>query len=426
MPYNTTVSGLDLSSGVGDVRVTAGYVYTVVTGPHPGEQRQDEVNLDIPALSFASATPVPFGYAGSLAPTPSPAWFVALWVQEIARIPNQDGYLFRSGEFTTEPPADPLEIILAPEQLIGNAELLQAVGTLPIVSGSTTISTLDLVVAGADIGFTASGTDTQIPGVTFTYTATLRLLANGSVIQLDQPFEVRLLNPNLSFTAGVGTGFGTALLNLFAGLIASSIGPRVASTVQGQLNAGVLSSVATQLNRGVPSTMPAGVVLSVRAVRGTTRTTGTTTEPVIGVRAALGAFGGVLDKFPALATNSRCFIATAATGPDSPEVATLRAYRDQRLRNHRAGRAFVAGYERISPPLADVIAGSPFLRARVRSLVVRPAAGCADRRLRADSPVTAGAVTYGAWRRHVGSVTGFSRRGPSGCARAATRGRPAT
>ena len=426
MPYTTTVSGLDLSSGVGDVRVTAGYVYTVVTGPHPGEQRQDEVNLDIPALSFASATPVPFGYAGSLAPTPSPAWFVALWVQEIARIPNQDGYLFRSGEFTTEPPADPLEIILAPEQLIGNAELLQAVGTLPMVSGSTTISTLDLVVAGADIAFTASGTDTQIPGVTFTYTATLRLLANGSVIQLDQPFEVRLLNPNLSFTAGVGTGFGTALLNLFAGLIANSIGPRITSTVQGQLNAGVLTSVATQLNRGVPSTMPAGVVLSVRAVRGTTRTTGTTTEPVIGVRAA---------RAPSAESS--------ASSPPWPRAAGASSRRPRpgrsRLRSRRCAPTATSGCGTTGPggpaspatsgcphrsptrlPVAVPPGASPVPRHPTGRAVRRPATGADPRRAGRGRNVRRVASARCGW------VTGLSRRGPSGCARAATRVRPAT
>lgn len=61
MPYSTSISGLDISGGLADVRVTAGYTFSVVTGPHPGEQRQDEVNLDIPSNSFSSTTPI--GYA---------------------------------------------------------------------------------------------------------------------------------------------------------------------------------------------------------------------------------------------------------------------------------------------------------------------------------------------------------------------------
>ena len=75
MPYSTTISGLDLSGGVADVRVTAGYAYRVV-GPQPGEQKQDVVNLDIPAPRFASYQPVPFSSAGNLAPQLSPTFFI--------------------------------------------------------------------------------------------------------------------------------------------------------------------------------------------------------------------------------------------------------------------------------------------------------------------------------------------------------------
>ena len=33
MPYSTTITALDLSGGVPDVRVTAGYTWTEVGGP---------------------------------------------------------------------------------------------------------------------------------------------------------------------------------------------------------------------------------------------------------------------------------------------------------------------------------------------------------------------------------------------------------
>jgi hypothetical protein len=151
----------------------------------------------------------------------------------------------------------------------------------------------------------------------------------------------------------------------------------VTATVKGLLNSGILTQVATRLNRGVPAAMPAGVVLSIRAVRATTRTTSTgATEAVIGVRGALGAFGGVTNKFPALSTGggSTCFIATAAVGPDAPEVAVLRAWRDGWLRPRTGGAAVIAAYERLSPPVARRIADSPTRRALVRTLVVSPAA----------------------------------------------------
>ena len=97
MPYSVDISGLDFSSGVGDIRVTAGYTFTELGGPHGSvERRQDEVTLDITPVQFQPG-PATFGYAGDLAPQPSPAWFIALWIQEVARIANDDGWLFRSG-----------------------------------------------------------------------------------------------------------------------------------------------------------------------------------------------------------------------------------------------------------------------------------------------------------------------------------------
>ena len=384
MPYSTTVTLLDFSPGVADIRVTAGYTWTELGGPHgPVERRQDEVMMDFTVLQVEPG-PATFSYAGSLAPTPQVDWFVALWIQEVARIANGDGWLFRSGRFTTEPPTDPIELILAPEQLIGAAELATAIGTLPTTSGSTTIATVTPAVSGADIAITATGTDTRLPaGDTFTYTATMVLIPNDSLEQLDAPFDIRLDNPSLTFTAGTGQGLVTALLNAVAGIIESNIAPQITSTIRSKLNSGVLMDVATRLNKGVPSAMPAGVVLSVRGVRPTTRpAAGGGTEAVIGVRGALGAFGGVSNKFPALSTGSGggiCFIATAAAGPDAPEVAALRAWRDGWLRHRPGGGRAIALYERVSPPLARRIERSPAARAAVRRLVVGPAARLARR-----------------------------------------------
>ena len=65
-----------------------------------------------------------------------------------------------------------------------------------------------------------------------------------------------------------------------------------------------------------------------------------------------------------------CFIATAAYGSYlHPRVQTLRDFRDTRLLTNAPGRAFVALYYRLSPPVAAVIAQHTSLRLLVRILL---------------------------------------------------------
>ncbi|MFZ5863416.1 MAG: S8 family serine peptidase [Nitrospirota bacterium] len=62
-----------------------------------------------------------------------------------------------------------------------------------------------------------------------------------------------------------------------------------------------------------------------------------------------------------------CFIATAAYGSAwHPHVASLRTFRDHRLRPFAVGRAAISIYETISPPIAAFIAPRPLLRAVTR------------------------------------------------------------
>ena len=71
--------------------------------------------------------------------------------------------------------------------------------------------------------------------------------------------------------------------------------------------------------------------------------------------------------------HSKCFIATAVHGENSVEVATLRRFRDDVLRTSSFGRAFIASYERLSPPLAAAIAERPALQNIARRVIVTPA-----------------------------------------------------
>ncbi|MFZ3208658.1 MAG: MXAN_6640 family putative metalloprotease [Geobacteraceae bacterium] len=76
--------------------------------------------------------------------------------------------------------------------------------------------------------------------------------------------------------------------------------------------------------------------------------------PTSNDKAATGSGGG-------------CFIATAAYGSYlHPKVMVLRAFRDNYLMTNVPGRAFVALYYRLSPPLADFIARREWLRTGCR------------------------------------------------------------
>jgi hypothetical protein len=68
-----------------------------------------------------------------------------------------------------------------------------------------------------------------------------------------------------------------------------------------------------------------------------------------------------------------CFIATAAYGtPTAEQIDVLREFRDVVLLKSKMGSQFVALYYRLSPPVADFIAGNEVVRTLVRELLVDP------------------------------------------------------
>jgi hypothetical protein len=64
-----------------------------------------------------------------------------------------------------------------------------------------------------------------------------------------------------------------------------------------------------------------------------------------------------------------CFLATAAFGEGAPELVAFRAFRDEVLRRHGLGRAFIRGYYRHGPGLADWVVRHPRVRTGVRGVL---------------------------------------------------------
>jgi len=68
-----------------------------------------------------------------------------------------------------------------------------------------------------------------------------------------------------------------------------------------------------------------------------------------------------------------CFVATAAYGTSmSEEIDILRQFRDKLLLGNPVGRAFVATYYKLSPPIAKSISEHQVLRTVVRECCVNP------------------------------------------------------
>ncbi|MDY7228785.1 CFI-box-CTERM domain-containing protein [Hyalangium rubrum] len=61
-----------------------------------------------------------------------------------------------------------------------------------------------------------------------------------------------------------------------------------------------------------------------------------------------------------------CFLATAAFGEGAPELVAFRAFRDDVLRHHGLGRAFIRGYYRHGPGVAEWVVRHPRVRTGVR------------------------------------------------------------
>jgi hypothetical protein len=86
-----------------------------------------------------------------------------------------------------------------------------------------------------------------------------------------------------------------------------------------------------------------------------------------------GIFGFGGDKDKVGKEKSGCFIATAVYGGENtPEVEALRRFRDDFLARTYAGRAFIAIYYSVSPPIARLIKTSELSKKLVKAILSKP------------------------------------------------------
>jgi hypothetical protein len=366
MSYSNSAILLDLEGGslTSDATARLWMVWKVIGfGSGIGDQQSEEESMD-GTIKHDDSTPMPINFNKN-ADFSYASRSVGLSIQEKALVGNNIGWLFRSSGFSMSLPTQPIEIVIG-KQVITSSEFTSMLPATPFTADANTIITaFTASLAQGGIHFTATGT-TKKTGVIvgFTYSGMMVLSPSADIQNADiEALTVLVSNPSITFTSGPGvlSAVEAELMNLLNVFIMKDNGPQICATIGRRINSGLIAAAGRQLAGG---TLPAGIILSIRSI--------SVTSANINAEAALGAFGGVFSKLPQTSTPSKCFIATATFGNGSPEVQTLRTFRDVFLLTNRVGSKFVRLYEFISPGIAHRISKQPFLKWMVRICIVKP------------------------------------------------------
>jgi hypothetical protein len=267
--YNNKYTIISLPGAFPEQCVRLWNAWTEVGGPTSVE-REDERDL---IVQPDSSGPLERSFVSNVDLTIAvPPHSVALSIQDNLLVGANEGWIFRSGRFTPELPSEPIECILPNPVAITQIELDQMLPAMPFVipndtdsTKSTIITFITAIITGNSINLDVRGTDSMnLPsGETFRYTATMNIFPNSSLTQINEPLDIALLSPGISFS---GLGF-PGFLNIINGFIIKEVNPVIKNNLKTRLNTSILAAVASSLSRGTMTTLPAGVVMSLRQVR---------------------------------------------------------------------------------------------------------------------------------------------------------------
>lgn len=378
MPYSNSVAFLELGEPIpspvagaadADLTITVWMLWNEAGGSDPGRKQEEDQSTQVLVNYYEQAAPARFSFQG-------PTDFgnigrgVGLSVQDI-----HGAFLFRSGSFPDALPTDPIEIVASSRTFFQN-DIQGLLPTLPMqVNSGTTLTSLTTRLADADkannldagIDFISKGT-TNAPGVVVDFQFTGRLVFQPTSDIAEGPFEAMVVgveNPFLVFTSGpsVLSSVEAAVLNALEPFIWHDYGGILIQNINSNLNVSILTSAGRLFAGGA---LPSGINLSVRtidvsSVRG------------MEVRAALGAFGGVLSKFPSSSGSSGtslCPVHTLASlGLLASDLAVLRDIRDRQIAGSNVGRRLVESYYHAGVEVSALLNADRNLARRASSVV---------------------------------------------------------
>ncbi len=232
MPYSTTVSLLDTEGGSPSLDVSGRVwmtYYVPGSGTGTGNQQFESDRID------GEGSPRPVRSTSPLFPgqhelQPERARRRSEHSGHF-RVANDTGWLFRSGEYPDDLPAESVEIVTAARTL-NDADLAGALPALPLTVDTGTGTVLNAITAtlgAAGIDVSATGTTNAVgPTVGLTFTATLVVSPSADVRRPEQEaLSIVMTNAAVSFAPGpnVASSVSAAVLNAIRPVLLRSFGP---------------------------------------------------------------------------------------------------------------------------------------------------------------------------------------------------------